>query len=898
MSNVKKHISPHIHTLGTNKPKGVLKMENIDISAQFSRLILDSNPLAVAVLDRDMFMIDCNEAALKLLEISDKKKLMNDFFRYSVPIQPNGMFAGELARQLILDALDEMEKTAEWMFRNSKGEAIPCEVTSKRIDYDDTYIIILYIRDLRAEIEAQAEVKEITERNKIMIDVTPICFVFFDDEFHVVDCNPVALSLFEIPTKEIFIEKFFTLSPECQSNGKPSFESYKTNMQKAFNLGRLVFEWDHITVSGEALPVEVTLVRVEYRSSYRIAGYFRDLREHRAMLDEMHLVEQQLRVAKEIAEESVKVKTEFLANMSHEIRTPMNAVLGVTEIMIQYEQLPDEIEEGLEKIYTACDMLLGIINDILDFSKIEAGKLDILPANYLMASLINDSVHLNMMRIDSKPIEFELMLGKDIPENLIGDELRIKQIINNTLSNAFKYTDAGKVTMSVEIERESIDDPDKVMLVLVIRDTGHGMTKDQLDKLFDEYSRFHEGTSKTIEGTGLGLAITRRLISLMNGEIEVESEKGTGTTVTVRLPQGIVDDNVISDEVSENLSKLRQSHINHRKRRRVEREIMPYGSVLIVDDVETNLYVATGLMNPYNLKIETALRGREAINKVNDGKVYDIIFMDHMMPEMDGIETTKHLRDSGYTQPIIALTANAVSGQADMFLQNGFDDFISKPIDIRQLDMVLVKYIRDKQPPEVLEAVRKEINKAIPAGDETTQVKSLLLESFIRDARNSLTSLENLCKESKWTDDENSLRKYTITVHGMKSSLWNISETELSEMAYSLETGVRERDIKLISEATPRFLNELRTLLDKMETSQKSNEDFADNDPEDIPEKLFTIGQMCADYNRSGVLKLISEIDNCTEKTKALLQEIKKLVINSDYEEAEEAITAYLSDLQ
>jgi len=212
--------------------------------------------------------------------------------------------------------------------------------------------------------------------------------------------------------------------------------------------------------------------------------------------------------------------------------------------------------------------------------------------------------------------------------------------------------------------------------------------------------------------------------------------------------------------------------------------------------------------------------------------------------------------------------------------------------------MVLVKYIRDKQPPEVLEAVRKEINKAIPAGDETTQVKSLLLESFIRDARNSLTSLENLCKESKWTDDENSLRKYTITVHGMKSSLWNISETELSEMAYSLETGVRERDIKLISEATPRFLNELRTLLDKMETSQKSNEDFADNDPEDIPEKLFTIGQMCADYNRSGVLKLISEIDNCTEKTKALLQEIKKLVINSDYEEAEEAITAYLSDLQ
>ncbi|MCL2627300.1 MAG: ATP-binding protein [Oscillospiraceae bacterium] len=598
----------------------------------------------------------------------------------------------------------------------------------------------------------------------------------------------------------------------------------------------------------------------------------------------------QLEIAITEANSANAAKSAFLANMSHEIRTPMNALLGLTEILIQHDELPAEIEEGLEKMYSSCDLLLGIINDILDFSKIEAGKLDIVPAQYNVASMINDSAQLNLMRINGKPIDFDLQIDESIPAQLIGDELRLKQILNNLLSNAFKYTEEGNVTLS--ITSEVIRGKQGIILTMSVRDTGHGMTREQLAKMFDEYSRFEEGKKHATEGTGLGLAITQSLIHLMNGEIHVESKPGFGSLFVVRIPQKTVNTDVLGKDVTENLLRFRESLMTSRRRSQIQRDPMPYGSVLIVDDVETNLYVAAGLMKLYRLQIETVMSGFEAIDLIKSGRTYDIIFMDHMMPEMDGIETTKRLRELGYNSPVIALTANAVAGQADMFLQNGFDEFISKPIDIRQLDTVLNTLIRDKQTPETLSQARALLGTPINGSDEEKQTegkqKQMLMESFARDARRAIPIVQAML-QNKDNANEDELKSFTTAVHGMKSSLANIEQPGLSEIAYTLEQAGRSFNLGIIDKIIPKFLTDLATLLDKIDAAQSKTADEMQTPPSDekeLREKFSAISEMCSMYNRKGALDILSEIKHTDEEMKKALEAIEEFIYNGDFEAA------------
>jgi CheY-like chemotaxis protein len=462
----------------------------------------------------------------------------------------------------------------------------------------------------------------------------------------------------------------------------------------------------------------------------------------------------------------------------------------------------------------------------LDFSKIEAGKLDIISAPYSLASLINDSVQLNLMKLESKPIEFEVNVCENVPANLIGDEIRIKQILNNLLSNAFKYTDSGKIALSVDYS-PILEEDNEIILLLKVEDSGRGMSEEQINKLFVEYMRFNGEENNKIEGTGLGLTITQRLISLMGGKIHVESEKDKGSLFTINLPQRTKDNEILGKEVAENLRLFRTKNVLQNIRCQVTREAMPYGSVLVVDDVETNLYVAIGLMKPYELQIDTASSGKEAIEKIKEGKVYDIIFMDHMMPEMDGMEATKIIREFGYKAAIVALTANAVVGQVDIFLKNGFDEFISKPVDVRRLNTILNRFIRDKQSPEVIEAVR--LRKSNEDSKNTSvQIDSMMLESFIKDARKAVAVLEELYQKNELESNADDLRRFTTFVHGIKSSLWNIGEKELSKAASELEAEARKNNINLLILKTPKFLNELRSLSEKLEAEYAASLSLAD----------------------------------------------------------------------
>jgi CheY-like chemotaxis protein/anti-sigma regulatory factor (Ser/Thr protein kinase) len=416
--------------------------------------------------------------------------------------------------------------------------------------------------------------------------------------------------------------------------------------------------------------------------------------------------------------------------------------------------------------------------------------------------MINDTVQLNMMRIGNKPIDVKLFIDEHIPTELYGDELRIKQILNNLLSNAIKYTASGTVTLTVSAEagREQSD----IIIVFKVTDTGQGMTPDQLNKLFDEYARFNLEANRGIEGIGLGMSITSKLIQKMNGEILMESEPGKGSAFTVRLPQKCGSFIEIGKELAEKLQQFSLNDKPNFDKTQIMYEPMPYGKVLVVDDMEINLYVAKGLMAPYDLKIETVDTGFAAVQKIKNDETFDVIFMDHMMPKMDGMEATRIIRDLGYINSIVAMTANVAAGQAESFLANGFDGILSKPIDIRQLDSLLRKLIYEKKPREVIEAAREQTREGkVDRAAQVLVVKPELADVFTKDAEKVVAVME-IIYDYQFRRDED-IRLFTVNAHAMKSALAYVNETEISQTAKILEQAGRDRNIDLLLEKTPAF---------------------------------------------------------------------------------------------
>ena len=550
---------------------------------------------------------------------------------------------------------------------------------------------------------AMRTMRDVDERTRAMLDAAPFAICFWDREMRLVDCNIAAPILFGLSDKRDYIKNINKLSPDQQPCGTDSKELMKQHVALTFAEETLRVEWLYQNLKGEKIPCKVSLIRVPYNNDHLVVSYITDIRELKAAWAER---EEAIRKAIEAAQ----AKGKFLAAMSHEIRTPMNAILGITESYIyNNDALSADVLEAFGRIYSSANSLLRVINDILDFSKIEANRMEILSARYDLPTLLIDAVQLNMMYLSSTRTNFKLTVDPDMPSDYIGDAIRIKQILNNLLSNAFKYTQEGEVWLDTCFERK--EDSDEAVLIFRISDTGLGMSEAAIDKLFEAYTRFGEENHVT-QGTGLGMSITKNLITMMNAEITVESEPDKGTRFCVRIPQLVADDAAIGKEIQKNLENLRFETITQTDLAQFEREYMPYGSVLVVDDIESNLYVACGLLSPYGIKVETADSGFAALEKIEAGKVYDIIFMDQMMPLMDGIETTRIIREKGYTGSIVALTANATAGQREMFLANGFDDFISKPVDTRHLNQILHRLVRGTHPEiakQNLPAKRKEI---------------------------------------------------------------------------------------------------------------------------------------------------------------------------------------------
>lgn len=538
-----------------------------------------------------------------------------------------------------------------------------------------------------------------------------------------------------------------------------------------------------------------------------------------------------------VAQASSEAKSNFLSSMSHEIRTPINAVLGFDEMIIRDCDDP-EIVGYAEDIQNAGKTLLGLVNDILDFSKIEAGKLSILPVEYELSSTINDLVNMVSVMARDKGLYLDVNVDRTTPHLLYGDEIRIKQIILNILTNAVKYTEKGGITFNVGYEKA---DEEHIIMKVSIKDTGIGIRQEDMDKLFSPFERLDEMRNRAVKGTGLGMSITKQLLTMMDSKLDVASEYGKGSEFSFRLSQKVTK----WEEIG-NLSDAFKKYIPRTDKIRDDFHA-PKAKILVVDDTKVNLTVVKGLLRDTHIQVDTADGGHETLEKICQQK-YNMVFIDHMMPGMDGVETFHKMKDLEGNMnagiPWIVLTANAISGAREMYMKEGFMDYLSKPVDYLKMKNMLMKYL----PKELIEIGEEEpvteekISKKTSAGgfdniegiDPDAALANCgsadVLKDVISEFYTAIPSKADLI-EKYWKEKD--FHDYTIQVHALKSSARLVGAMKLSKDAKYLEDcGSREASDE-IDAATPALLGLYRSYITRLKdaVNDGSTEDAAAQKP-------------------------------------------------------------------
>jgi signal transduction histidine kinase/CheY-like chemotaxis protein/HPt (histidine-containing phosphotransfer) domain-containing protein len=876
----------------------------------------------------------------------------------------------------------------------------------------------VFFKNFNVRIVSETEVAE------LVFSRTGVVYLFAAQEGDIFYANNSALDFFGMDLKEIqnkHIKDLFIFEDEplkfCRRREQDRINECRVLSANSGALCHisLIYKWD---AWNELICV---IIKVE------------DITEQEQLIN-------QLEQARLRAEDAARAKNIFLANTSHEIRTPMNAILGMVELILR-QKINQVVFEYAMSIKQAGTSLLTIINDVLDFSKIESGKLDIVPSEYQFSSLINDCVSIIRMRIAEKPLLFIVNIDAKLPDKLIGDVVRVRQVMINLLANAVKYTKEGSIVLSVTGEiilssgefqdtgehnnfflNFTGDGYDQVIIKVEVRDTGVGIREENIDKIFEEFQQMDSHREHSVEGTGLGLAISRNLCRQMGGDITVQSEYGAGSVFTAFIPQ-VIHENVpvaqvqdpetkpvllyerqsiyeesliasfkslnvpakavpnldmfflelerekyayafvsapFADEVIRNLRVLENPVIpvilaggeeistsqetpvlsmpayvisianvlNGKQQQDLPgqatvRFIAPDARILIVDDIQTNLSVAQGLLSLYRMDIHTAISGAGAIEMVSRQN-YDLILMDHMMPGMDGIEAVKAIRilNKSYARniPIVALTANAVSGMKEMFLKNGFNDFLSKPIEIPKLDEIVTrwiprekkKYLGEWKGTEVLENQTApgiplaidgvDIQRGIAMTGGSEKGYRNILAVLGTDIRNRIPDFEKLAGiPENFPLAPEEFSTFTVQIHAIKSALASIGAFGLSKAAANLEAAGRDADRRFITEKLPAFIRNLQTLAERIEAACRPEETPREAGGRDITHLLPMLEELrqallLYDIGRLNLLMNRLKAEGLPIRTEA--DRISELVLLGDYEDAAELIGGILSKNQ
>ena len=662
-------------------------MSELSETLEFNRILLENAPFAIDLLNARGKSVYCNQSNLDLFEV----ETYEEYQRLGAAVQPDYQPSGELTVDYLNHHLSEARNNKMSQFDitylTKDGREFPARSTFVHLKRQGEDMFVEYVYDMSLIHEAAEKnlQNQLEASSRLMLDYSPSLIEVWTLEGTVIDCNTSALSACDVTTKEEYCR--LVNEPEDINNleaHQQTCQEWSAEIALIVEQRHRSFEWTERSSDGQIHTYEIEGVALNLWGVDVIITYSTDVSEIRKLQAEQRKIE--------LVQESNRAKTRFLARMSHEIRTPLSNILGTSEIQLKNMHTDPDAKEAFDRIHRSSQILLRIVNDILDLSKIESGKLTLFSEDYETVHLISDAIYAQSQYLSDKNLDFELNVDPQLPSVIRGDLVRIEQIVANLLSNAFKYTTAGQVKLSVWPERS--DESADFELCLSVADTGPGMSQAEIDSLRTEYTRLHESDHRNVEGTGLGMSIIYSLVSMMDGYIYIDSQPGVGTTVNVRIPQQTYAHETIGEQTAEQLSRLELDAHTGERYFTATPVPLPHGRVLVVDDVPINLHVTSGLLNFYQLQVETCESGIEAVEKIRSGQVYDIIFMDHMMPEMDGVETLVALRKLGYKGIVIALTANAVIGQAEFFMGAGFDAFISKPIQTSYLDTLLQRYIK------------------------------------------------------------------------------------------------------------------------------------------------------------------------------------------------------------